>query len=307
MSRRRDDPAVRGWIALDKPPGPTSHDMVARVRRSLGVRRVGHAGTLDPFASGLLLCLAGNATRLVPFVHRWPKTYVGTIVLGAESPTDDADGLVGPPPGPVPLPPPDLLATAVDRLTGRILQQPPAFSAKKIGGERAHRLARRGFAPDLAPVPVTVHRLRVLPARQPGRLVFAARVSSGTYLRSLARDLGRLLGTGAYLETLRRTAIGPLRVERALPAGDLPREPGEGRRLLRPVEELPLPLPEVRLGPGEAGRFRAGNPVPVPPAADPVPPDEPARVLDSAGLLIGIGVGVPGGMVRPRAVLAPPP
>ncbi len=306
MSRRRDDPAVRGWLAVDKPSGPTSHDVVARVRRALGVRRVGHAGTLDPLASGLLVCLVGNATRLVPWLHRWPKTYVGTIVLGTESPTDDAEGLPGPPPEPVPLPPAPVLAAATRRLTGEVLQRPPAYSAKKLGGERAHRLARQGFTPDLAPVPVTVHGLRVCPARQPGRLHFAARVSSGTYLRALARDLGRLLGTGGYLETLRRTAIGPLRVEDALPLENVPREPPAGRSLLRPVEELPLPFPDVRLGPRGASRFLAGNPAEARDLPPGLPEETPVRVLDAAGRMLGIGLVVPGDRVRPRTVFPPP-
>ncbi len=305
MSRRRDDPAVRGWLAVDKPPGPTSHDVVARVRRALGLRRVGHAGTLDPLASGLLVCLAGNATRLVPWLHLWPKTYVGTIVLGAESPTDDAEGLPGPPPEPVPLPPAPVLAAAARRLTGEILQRPPAYSAKKLGGERAHRLARQGFAPDLAPVPVTIHRLRLCPAGRPGRLHFAARVSSGTYLRALARDLGRLLGTGAYLEALRRTAIGPLRVEDGLPLEELPEERGKGRALLRPVEELPLPFPDARLAPEAARRFLAGNPVEAasPPAG--TAEDAPLRVLDPSGRVLGIGLAGEGGRIRPRTVFPP--
>ncbi len=306
MSRRRDDPAVRGWLAVDKPGGPTSHDVVARVRRALGLRRVGHAGTLDPLASGLLLCLAGNSTRLVPWLHRWPKTYVGTIALGRETATDDAEGLDAPPPAEVPLPPAPVLAAAARRLTGEILQRPPSFSAKKLGGERAHRLARRGYAPDLAPVPVTIHRLRLCPARRPGRLCFAARVSAGTYLRALARDLGRLLGTGAYLETLRRTAIGPLRVETAVPLESLPDRRGAGRPLLRPVEELPLPFPDVRLEEGAAARFLAGNPV-----ANPAGPgreaaeDGPVRVLGPCGKLLGIGLVGPGNRVRPRTVFPP--
>ncbi|MDH3285030.1 MAG: tRNA pseudouridine(55) synthase TruB [Acidobacteriota bacterium] len=287
-----------GMLLVDKPIGMTSHEVVGWTRRLLGMRRVGHAGTLDPLASGLLPVLLGPATRLVRFMHGYPKCYVGLIRLGVETPTDDAEA--APPHIELPpLPPQDVLEAARRRLTGSYLQQPPAFSAKKIGGVPAHRLARRGFAPTLAPTLVTVHRLR-LAARGPGRLAFAARVSSGTYLRSLARDLGRLVGTGAYLESLRRTGIGPLRVREALtPTDDL-----DGARAavrIVPPESIPLPLPTIRLDRHACSLFGAGHPVGAPSVT--AEPGAFARILAEDGRLMGVAELRAEGGVQPRVVL----
>ncbi|RMG44984.1 MAG: tRNA pseudouridine(55) synthase TruB [Acidobacteria bacterium] len=290
----RSEPPI-GMILVDKPAGMTSHDVVQWVRRLLGTRRVGHAGTLDPLATGLLPCLVGPATRLVRFLHGWDKCYVGVIALGEETESGDAEGAEGVRRARVP--PAPVLRAAVSRLTGTILQTPPAFSAKKIGGQPAHRLARRGYRPALPPVRVTVHRLRLHP-RPDGRLLFAARVSSGTYLRALARDLGRLLGTGAHLERLRRTGIGPLRVREAVRPGA--EEAARGRLL--PPEAIPLPFPTLPLGAAELGRFRSGQPVParaIPGRAGWV------RVLDPEGRLVGVGEWDGGGAIRPRVVIRP--
>ncbi len=295
-----------GFVLVDKPPGWTSHDVVGWLRARLGTRRVGHAGTLDPLASGLLPCLVGPATRLIRWLHAWPKSYVGEIVLGRETPTDDAEGLA---PGdftPPPLPPRLVLDTARQALTGTIEQVPPAFSAKKLRGIPAHRLARRGTgdAPVLAPVRVTIHRLRLQPVAD-GRLLFAARVSSGTYLRALARDLGRLLGTGAHLSRLRRTAIGPLRVRGAV--RPLPREQRRAGAVeapvpLLPAERIPLPLEDVVLDGEGVARFRQGRRVE--PVAAPGGPGA-VRALDRGGALLGIGELTAGRQVRPRVVLPP--
>ncbi|MBP7146178.1 MAG: tRNA pseudouridine(55) synthase TruB [Acidobacteria bacterium] len=282
-----------GLLLVDKPALLTSHDVVAAVRRALGERRVGHAGTLDPLATGLLPCAVGRATRLVRFLQSWPKTYTGCIVLGVETATGDAESAPEHV-APVPLPPPHVLAAALRRLTGTYLQQPPPYSAKKIGGIPAHRIARQGFAPRIAPVPVTVHRFRVEP-RPPNRLAFAARVSSGTYIRSLAVDLGRLLGVGAYLERLRRTAIGPLRVRAAV---GLPL-PGRGAlldRLLSP-EQIPLPLPAIVLDPAGEADFRHGRTVPIG-----AHPPGTVRVLTSAGALAGLARVDDSGGLRPQVV-----
>ena len=290
-------PSLSGLLLIDKPPGCTSHDVVRWVRRELGLRRVGHAGTLDPLATGLLPCLVGPATRLLQHLHGWPKTYVGIVALGAESPTGDSEGLDGTPPREVPTPPASAVLAAEVRLRGSYHQQPPAFSAKKIGGVRAHQLARRGYEAPLAPVPVTVHRLRLVRAAG-GRILFAAEVSSGTYLRSLARDLGRLLGTGAYLATLRRTGIGPLRVRQALQPAWEDGCPGLAERLID-LEGIPLRLPTVLLDRGGSSLFSQGRPVPGPAGVV----TGPARALDPEGKLAGIAEIDEGGRLAPRTVL----
>ncbi|MCU0230722.1 MAG: tRNA pseudouridine(55) synthase TruB [Acidobacteria bacterium] len=286
-----------GLLLLDKPSGCTSHDIVRWVRGELGLRRVGHAGTLDPLATGLLPCLVGTATRLLQHLHGWSKSYVGVVVLGIESPTGDLEGLEGPLLRPAPTPPGAVLRAAEERLRGSYLQEPPAFSAKKIGGMRAHELARRGFQARLAPAPVTVHRLRLAPASE-GRIRFAAEVSSGTYLRSLARDLGRLLGTGAYLEVLRRTGIGPLRVRAALRPPSDGGSPGLAERVI-PLERVPLRLPTVGLDEAGLHRFCQGRPVPGPAGEA----TGAVRVLDASGRLAGIGAVDADGMLAPRTVL----
>ena len=197
-----------------KPAGPTSHDVVDIVRRALGEQRVGHLGTLDPFAKGLLVLVVGRATRLAPFAADWPKTYEGVIRLGVTTDTDDLTGEVvrtapwtGITPG--------QLAAVVNSFRGTYAQRPPAYSAVKIDGERAYRRARRGEVVAPEPRPVEIKDLEILEAAVPD-LEFRATVSAGTYLRSLARDIGETLGCGAHLTALRRTAVGPLRLEDAV-------------------------------------------------------------------------------------------
>jgi tRNA pseudouridine55 synthase len=202
---------VDGVILADKPAGVTSHDVVARVRHSLDRVKTGHAGTLDPFATGLLLVLVGRATRAQRFLMGLPKSYVAVARLGAVSTTGDPEGEIVET-GVVP--PPDAQLP-----TGRLRQRPPAYSAVKVGGERAYRLARRGEAVDLPEREVTVTRFELLD-REGDRATYAIDCSSGTYVRSLIADLG-----DAYCEELRRTAIGPFRVEdadleRVVPLGD---------------------------------------------------------------------------------------
>ena len=203
---------------MDKPAGPTSHDVVAAARRALGERRVGHAGTLDPAATGLLVVLAGRATRLAQFVAPLPKRYRGTIRFGAETTTDDAAG--------EPVERDDgwrarsdaEVAGAVAAVAARPTQVPPRVSARKVAGERAYRLARRGEAVALAATPVTITVLGCGALdRGSGELVLEIECGSGTYVRAVARDVGRELGSRAHLAALRRLAIGPWRVEDAVP------------------------------------------------------------------------------------------
>ena len=202
-------------VLVAKPAGPTSHDVVDIVRRALGEQRVGHLGTLDPFAKGLLVVLVGRATRLAPFAAGWTKSYEGVIRLGVTTETDDATGKIVATASWTGITP-ARLAAVIGGFRGGYEQRPPAYSAVKIEGERAYRRARRGEAVALPPRPVEIKELEIVEAAVPD-LRFRATVSGGTYLRSLARDIGAALGCGAHLAALRRTAVGPLRVEDAIP------------------------------------------------------------------------------------------
>ena len=233
----------------------TSHDVVARARRAVKTRSVGHTGTLDPFATGLLILLTGRATRLARFVEQQRKTYLATARLGQRTTTDDRTGEPVGDASPV-----DSLAkgeveAALAAMAGSQLQRPPAFSAKKIGGERSYRLARKGEAVELAAVEVSVHQVELLSFALP-MVTFRATVSPGTYVRAMARDLGEALGVGAHLDSLRREAIGDIRVEDAIPLADL-----RDASAVRPVERVLGHLEQMELTPEEAGDISHGRPV----------------------------------------------
>src|SRR5215203_2955144 len=206
-----------GLLLVDKAIGMTSHDAVALARRALGTRRIGHAGTLDPFASGLLVMLVGRATRLLPYLDGEPKVYEATIRFGAETDTADHTGAVV---REAPLPDAAAVDRAIERLTGEIDQVPPVFSAKKVGGVRAYAAARRGDAMELAAVKIMVHRWTVR-ARRAEELDVEIVCGGGTYVRALARDLGMLAGSAAHLVRLRRTRSGPFSVGDATPTETL--------------------------------------------------------------------------------------
>ena len=206
-----------GLLLIDKPAGATSHDVVAVARRSLGVARIGHAGTLDPFATGLLVLLLGRGTRLLPFMEGEPKTYDAVIQFGAETDTDDATGETV---RRAELPNRKAVAAAIERLTGTFDQMPPAFSAKKVQGRRAYAAARKGQSVDLKPATVTVRSWTVLSATD-DHLRAASDCSSGTYIRALARDLGRLSQSAAHLSAVRRLRSGPFTIEEAQSLDDL--------------------------------------------------------------------------------------
>ncbi len=207
-------------MLVDKPAGLTSHDVVQRVRRALGSRAVGHTGTLDPFATGLLVVLVGRATRLARFVEAQSKTYLATARLGTRTETDDLTGApIGEPQAGTGVPV-DAVRRALAGFSGRQEQRPPVYSAKHVAGERSYRLARQGVAVAPNPVTVTVHAIEMVEYRPPD-VAFRATVSAGTYLRAIARDLGERLGTGAHLTRLRREAIGELSVEDAVPLDEV--------------------------------------------------------------------------------------
>jgi len=207
MARHRPDPGIDGVVVVDKPAAWTSHDVVAKSRGILGTRKVGHAGTLDPDATGVLVLGVGKATRLLRFMTALSKSYVGEIVLGIETNTLDSSGEVTATHdmGEISQ---ERMSAAAATLTGSIQQIPPMVSAVKIGGRRLHELAREGKEIDRPPRPVVVHRFEVAPTADPGVWRCEVECSSGTYVRTLAADLGSVLGGGAHLRNLRRTAVG---------------------------------------------------------------------------------------------------
>lgn len=242
-----------GLLVIDKPVGPTSHDVVARLRRVLRERRIGHTGTLDPAASGVLPIVIGRATRLARFLSGASKVYEAVVRLGFATTTGDA---VGESLGPVfggPFPDRAALAAALCAFRGTFLQQPPAFSAKKIGGERSYVLARRRgrvSLPDLpdlpAPVSVTTYALDVLSVDN-DLVALRVECSAGFYVRSLAQDLGAALGTGAHLAGLRRTKSGSLTIAAAVPLGEVERDPDLAARRGVPMAGMLTDYPSVVL------------------------------------------------------------
>lgn len=251
---------------MDKPAGVTSHDVVGVARRALGEKRIGHAGTLDPFATGLLVLLVGRATRLLPHLPGEPKVYEAVIRFGAETETEDLHGAIS---REAPLPPRSALLAALPSLTGVLQQVPPAYSAKRVEGRRAYELARAGEAVALEPVTIRVHRWDVIElldaagdaiaaGSEPDVPVREARVrvscGGGTYVRSLARDLARHVGSAAHLTALRRVRSGPFGVDEALSVADLT----EGRVRLRPALAALPGFPLQALVPEEVARIVRG-------------------------------------------------
>jgi len=243
---------------LNKPQGPTSHDIVAHVRRLFpGKTRVGHAGTLDPFAEGVLVLCVGPATRLAGYVQARPKQYTAEITLGATSSTDDPEGEITVTAGARPAPK-GAISHVLERFVGMIEQTPPAYSAVHVGGKRAYKLARRGEKPDLPARPVKIHSVELL-GYDPPRLTVEVRCSSGTYIRSLARDVGAALGVGGYCSRLVRTAVGLFNIEDALPPDSLDPQ----RDLISPVVALDL-LDKVTVNEADSGALTMGRSVSCP-------------------------------------------
>ncbi|MDY0167147.1 MAG: tRNA pseudouridine(55) synthase TruB [Thermoguttaceae bacterium] len=251
---------LSGLLNLNKSAGITSRDVVDAALRMVRPAKAGHAGTLDPLATGVLVVCVGPATRLIRYVQEMPKHYTGTFLLGRSSPTEDIEGelteLLDPP-----VPSREHVEEAAAALTGEILQRPPAFSAKKVQGERAYALARRGKTVRLKPHQVTVYRLEITRYEYP-ELVLDIDCSSGTYVRSLGRDLAERLGTAAVMSTLVRTAIGPYRLADALQTDDLNRE-NVTERLLPPLSAVPG-LPQVELDSDALRAIKLGKAIPRP-------------------------------------------
>ena len=289
-----------GVVNLDKPVGPTSHDMVGLLRRLTGTRRIGHAGTLDPLASGVLPILVGAATRFSEELTGGRKRYEATIRLGARSATDDAEGPIEPTAASIPGP--EAIRDALRAFVGTFEQRPPTFSARKSGGRTAHRAARSGTPIEVAPRTVIVEAIELLGTAPAGEgqldVAIDVRCGAGTYIRSIARDLGDALGCGGYLAGLRRTEAAGLRASDAIGPVQLADLAAAGRlgEAILPVGPL-LPLPRVELDEESARAFRNGS----------------ARALrDAAGegrvavfadrALLGTG-SVAGGVLQPDKVI----
>lgn len=256
-------PPIDGLLVVDKPAGPTSHDVVDRIRRVLGERRVGHTGTLDPGATGVLVLVIGRATRLARFMAADDKAYDAHITLGLNTDSYDADGTpVGDAFG-GPWPPRADVQAALGGLMGARLQRPPAYSAKKIAGRRAYDLARRrqeADSPAVQPDPVAVTLSEALVTRCEHEIVEVRLVcSAGFYVRSLAHDLGVALGTGAHLSALRRTRSGGSTADQATPLGALEGDPAGARARVVPMSAMLPGLPAVTLNEAGASRAVHGN------------------------------------------------
>jgi tRNA pseudouridine55 synthase len=289
-----------GILVLNKPAGITSRQLVNQVARQIPHSKVGHAGTLDPLASGILIVCVGPATRLVENLQQLPKSYRTVIRLGARSDTLDADGRIAvEPDARVPLL--SDLERILPSLCGEVVQQPPAFSALKIRGQRAYDLARAGRTPDLAPRLVRIDSIALLSYDWP-RLELAIDCGSGTYIRSIARDLGEMLGCGAYVEALVRTRTGPFDLEQAVDPEVLSTE--SMTRYLRPALDAVADLPRLVLSVSQVeavaqGRRLSTRDLGAPPVATGL-----FALLDSEGALIALGeIDAEIGRLQPRKVL----
>jgi tRNA pseudouridine55 synthase len=296
VPRQPDAPGMHGVLVVAKPAGPTSHDVVALVRRLAGTRRIGHGGTLDPFASGVLPLFLGGATRLVEYHLGDDKTYRATVCFGASSTTDDLDGELTPAEGPAPAR--EALESALTMFLGPQQQQPPAYSAIQIGGRRAYAMARAGETVQLAPRHVEIRRLELLEwnADDPDRPIAIVDVtcSAGTYVRALARDLGARLGSAAYLGALARTASGPFTLDEAHTLDEIrdaaaTSGPNGVRKLLLPPDTGLGDLPAVSLTADEIADANQGRFIKPVAGLRGAPDGVPLRLLDAAGTIVGMG------------------
>ena len=294
-----------GLVIVDKPGGMTSHDVVARIRRLAGTRRVGHAGTLDPMATGVLVVGIGKATRLLGYLTLTEKQYDATIRLGQSTSTDDAEGDITGASSAAGVSAAALAAAAAG-LTGQIQQVPPPVSAIKVAGQRAYRLTRAGAAPDLKPRPVTVREFTVTAIRPAGDLLdvdVTVRCSSGTYIRALARDLGHELGTGGHLTRLRRTRVGGYGLEGAQTLEQL----AERFEVLPLAQAASAAFPRRDLSAEEARRLaHGGRLAPAGPGAAPAvaaTPEHPTAAYAPDGSLVAL-LTEQHGQARPLVVFS---
>ena len=295
VARRSDPGGLEGVLIVAKPAGPTSHDVVALVRRLSGTRRIGHGGTLDPFASGVLPLYLGGATRLVEYHLGDRKRYRATVCFAASSSTDDLDGELTPVAGPILSS--EVVTAALDAFRGPISQRPPAYSAIQVGGRRAYALAREGAPQHLPEREVTIHELDLVAwnSDDPARPIAILDVtcSAGTYIRALARDLGAAVGSAAYLGALTRTGSGSFGIEDAhslealrsaaseSPAGLVP--------MLLPADAGLEALPSIHLSEEEIRDARMGRYVRPEAGVANVPAATPLRLVDESDRIVGIG------------------
>ena len=288
-----------GVVNLDKPVGPTSHDMVGLLRRLTGTRRIGHAGTLDPLASGVLPILVGAATRFSEELTGGRKRYDAVIRLGARSATDDAQGPIAD--SDVPPPPEDAIRDALTRFVGTYDQRPPDFSARKQGGTTAHRAARAGAPIEVTPRRVTVYAIELISVEAAGAQAdvrIDVTCGAGTYIRAIARDLGEALGCGGYLRALRRTEAAGLHADDGFIPERLEALAAECRlsEAIQPVGDL-LRLPRVTLEADAVRRFLHGSSQPIDGVTD------GRAVIYRGDVLLGIG-RIEAGALQPEKVIA---
>jgi tRNA pseudouridine55 synthase len=293
--------SLHGWIALDKPEGITSARALAQVKRLVKAEKAGHGGTLDPLASGLLPIALGEATKTVSYVMDGRKTYCFTIAWGAETATDDRES------GPVKTsdlrPDRAAIKRVLADFRGTIRQTPPTYSALKVAGERAYDLARAGKAPELDARQVIVERLELLDIPDPDHASLEADCGKGTYVRSLARDIGRVLGCLGHLAALRRTAVGPFQEGDMIPLDKLAslchKAPGEIAKtgFLRPLETVLDGIPALAVSGEQAHRLRLGQSVLLRGANAPVAAD--AVLVTTGGRPVGLA-SIEQGSLKPR-------
>lgn len=300
--------SLSGVLVIDKPSGPTSHDVVARVRRAIGETRIGHTGTLDPLATGVLALVVGRATRLAQFLSSDEKEYRATVRLGMSTPTYDAEG-IGTAGDRTSRLQPDVsdgdLESALTHFRGTYLQTPPPYSAKKVAGVRAYHHARKQQVVELKPVEVTVRVLDLVQA-DATRVELRLVCSSGFYVRTLAHELGQRLGCGAYLEALRRTRAGDFTLEQAVALDAVQADPGLAASRLVPSADLLPGFPRVALNEAGARRVRNGNSVGPEHVTGAMPiAGFPAkiRLFDPSGGLLALADPDPGGLLHPTLVL----
>jgi tRNA pseudouridine55 synthase len=292
MSRRRP-PRFSGLLPIVKETGPTSHDVVDKARRALKERRIGHTGTLDPMAEGLLLLCVGHATRLQRYLLGWPKTYSGVVRLGFATTTYDREGEETEPRAEAPVCDRETLAGLERQFSGTFDQVPPPYSAKKVDGKKLYELARSGQTVVIEPKSVTVHELS-LRSERAAEIDLTVTTSTGFYVRSLAHDIGGVLGCGGYLHHLCRLAIGPYNTENALPEKRLEdaRDPAEiiesGAWI--PLDKILLPFPDLTVNAAAADRFAHGQEVVVfRSGSEVIEPEDQIAVRSPTDALIGIG------------------
>lgn len=290
---------MNGLLIVDKPAGVTSHDVVARVRRATSERSIGHLGTLDPMATGVLPLLLGRHTRLAQYFGASEKSYTGSIRFGFATDTYDAEGEPASPEQKLALTQAELELLA-SRFLGTIEQMPPAYSAKKVAGQTAHQLARAGKTPQLRAVPVTVHEF-ALEAMVGDTVNFRMRISAGGYVRSVAHDLGQLAGCGAHLSSLRRTAAGDFTLQEALGLEQIEQLAAEGQLEARiPHARTLLPqLPAVTVDEQTAGRLRNGMQVNLPEFSS----AELVRIFADQQTILAIGRRIAGTLFQPVTVI----